>query len=749
MKRIPTGRWPRRFRRGALGGGFVLLTVSVTWLWAHEGHAPLPARGVEADVATGRLSVSRAARDALDVGTLPVEEGAVPETVLAPATLVAPWQAHAYASSRLPGRVVKLHVRPGQHVEAGQLLAEVRSAELEDIQLELLNARNELRLAEKYLNQLRGVAERGASAEQALHEARARQRQAQDALDVSRRRWLALGLGADPLERLLDKGKAGLVPALMVKSPVRGTVVHAHEVVGKVVEPAEHLFEVVEHATVWAQLNVLERDLARVAPGRAVELRLTAYPGEVFRGSVRVVGQRLDPRTHFNAVWAEFANPPGREPRLLPGMSGQAHLAGPAPKGPGTTVAEEALLSDGIDHFVLVEESHGRDASHYQRKNVVVGRRSAGRAEVSAAGLYPGDRVVARGGHELAAFFVPGVLRPGPEALRNLGVRVAPVQAQVVEDVVEIEGAVDLPPGRRAGAAAALAGTLESVRVAPGQAVRAGEVVAEVYSPELLTLQLELLREHRAAELAEDTLARLRQAGDSLPRRQRWEAEARSRAARDRVLNLRRKLALAGLTPAEVAEVLDGKVRGALPVRAPAGGTVVAFLRVLGQAVKAQETLFDIHDLSRPWVVGHAAEGEVGRVRVGQKARVRLSAAPGLVLEGSVVRSARVLDPASRTTAVWVEPAGAGQALRHGQLARLALTVARPPPVLAVPRGAVVRGPEPAVFVRRPDGVFERRAVALGRADDREVEVKGGLEAGEAVAVEGAEALAVAQAAVR
>jgi multidrug efflux pump subunit AcrA (membrane-fusion protein) len=70
--------------------------------------------------------------------------------------------------------------------------------------------------------------------------------------------------------------------------------------------------------------------------------------------------------------------------------------------------------------------------------------------------------------------------------------------------------------------------------------------------------------------------------------------------------------------------------------------------------------------------------------------------------------------------------------------------------VLAVRIGAVVReGPQAFVFVRRPDGAFERRAVSTGRSDDRWVEVKRGLSAGEAVAVTGAAALRTAHAAVR
>src|SRR5438270_13544921 len=123
-------KWP--FTVATVTSLAVLLTAAAAWLWAHEGHKPLPARGVDVgEVAQGRLTVSREAREALGVQTAEVVDRALPATVLAHAALVTPWQRHAFASSRLPGRIVKLHVAPGEVVEAGQVLAEVQSCELE------------------------------------------------------------------------------------------------------------------------------------------------------------------------------------------------------------------------------------------------------------------------------------------------------------------------------------------------------------------------------------------------------------------------------------------------------------------------------------------------------------------------------------------------------------------------------------------------------------------------------------------
>jgi len=746
----PTHHRLRRLTRPAALAVAVLLTVAATWVLAHEGHAPLPTRGAQVDAATGQIILSRDAREALDVQTAEVESRPVTESVLAYAALTSPWQNHAFASSRVGGRVVKLHAQPGQAVAAGQVLAEVESVELESLQLELLNAQNDARLSEKIVTDLEPSAKAGAVAGQSLLDAQTKHRQNQNTLAVAKAKWLSLGLPGSDLGALLLAGEPQH-RTFPVRTLVRGTVIHADLAVGKVVEPLEHLFEVVDLSSVWVRIDVLEQDLHRVEVGQQVEVRLTAYPGDVFRAAVKVKGVALDPRTHLNAVWAELPNPPGGDPRLLPGMSGEARLllAGPAA---ATAVPAGAVVREGAEHYVLVEEAGATGGSEYRRRAVAVGRQAGGWVEVRSGGLYPGDRVVVRGGHELAGLFAQGVLRPSPEAARGIGLEVEPATVRAVEDVAEIDGAGDLPPARRASASSPLPGTVSRVLVDQGQPVKAGDVLAEVVSLDLHALQLDYLRAHLEGELQEDTYGRLKASGDAISRRKVLEQEALLNAGRQQRDTLRRKLRVAGLTDDRIATVLKtGAVVEAVPVRSPIDGVVVGFDRTLGQAVKAEEPLFAVHDLTRPVIQGYVSERDLGRVRVGQRVRVRVSGDPAFLAEGTVARSGRVFGPDSRTLSVWVEldrpPA---QPLRHNQLARLTLVLGQPQPVLAVPRSALVyEGTRAYAFVRQPDGAFERLSVELGRADDRFVEITRGLNPGDPVAIRGTAELQTAYAGIK
>ena len=733
---------------------FVLVTAGAAWVWAHEGHEALPTRGAKTVKGKdGRITgvvLSREARESLGLMTARVEEKRIPRRVLAYAVLVTPWQKHAFAASRLAGRIEKLRVRAGEVVEAGQALADIKSVELENLQLELLTARTEGRLLAQMLSSLIDISGSGSVSDQTLMQGRNKQQQNLDLQEIARSKWASLGLRPDDLERLFRTGKP-VVSSLAVRSPVAGTVTHADLNVGKVIEPTEHLFEVVDLSTVWVKIGVLDRDMQRVNESQEVELTFPAYPSEVFRAKVQVKGPYLDPQTHVNTVWAELTNPPGGEPRFYPGLDGQAELILQTSEK-SIVVPAGAVIHDGVESYVLVEGADTPEGSEYLRVPVVVGNRTEGWAEVLGGDVFPGGYVVTTGSHELAGFFVPGVLRPGPEARRDMGLRVGKAVVGKIESVLHIDGTVDVQPDRRASLSAQLAGTLDWIGVDRGQQVKAGQVIARVISLELQSMQLKLLETHLDLRLVEDTLGRMREARAGLPARLLLETETRRNTLRFQNETLSRKLLALGLSDSQVKSLLDDKrLVESLPVRSPISGRVVRFDKVLGQALKAEEVLFEIHDLGDPLFQGFAAQSDLSGVRLGQKARVRLTADPSFVGEATVIRSGRVFGSDSRVLSVWVQlDTPPTRPLLHNQLARLTLVRGEASSGVAVPLGAVVlEGTRSFVFVRQNDGSFDRRAVETGAADDRRVLVTSGLSAGETIAVAGTAALQTAYASIR
>lgn len=718
----------------------------------HEGHAPLPAKGVEVNLEKGTVLVTREARDALAIQTSEVVLQAGEERILAYARIVAPWQQHALVAAQLPGRIVKLHVQPGELVTAGQPLADLASPELDELQYGLLDAVRAVELSQKLVDHLQTLSTESVAGRQ-LQEASAKHRQNLQTREVARLKLVNLGLSRESLQQLERGGAAALVPALVLTSPIGGRVQHSDLSVGRVVQPTQHLFEVFDLSSVWCRIEILEQDLHRVAAGQQVEIGLTGLPGEKLRGTIGVVEQALDGQTHLGTAWVDLTNPPSGPPRLLPGMFGEAQVILPG-NGPLMTVPASAVARNGAERFVLLQEESTEKASQYIRRNVVVVRDVGGRTQIQSPAVFPGDRIVTVGAHELFNFYVQGVLRVSPEASQNIGLRIEEAGLHTVDDGFPVDGSVELAPNGRDRVSAQVAGRIERILVERGQSIAAGQTVAELSSLELQDLQLQLITSQIELTSLEATLARLNEvpALQGVPQRQLWEAENLVSRERARHAQLRRKLETLGLTPAQIdSAIQSGEIVRSIPLRASIDGVLTGFDAALGQSIAAGETVFEIHDLKRVWIRGYVTEQELSQVMPEMQARIRFSAVPGYVGTAHLIRRGQALDAVNRTQSIWLELDQPPEfPLQHNMLARLRLLVQPSEPVLTVSHESIVREATRAyVFVKGADGRFERRSVQTGRMDDRRVEVVAGLTAGESVAAWGAAELQTAYAAIR
>lgn len=736
--------WDRRVPRVL----FALTLASAGWLLAHEGHAPLPTQGVRVDLKKGELLLTKEAREALAVQTAEIANEVPPESVTAYVTLVPAWQKRGLVANRLAGRIVRLRAQPGQVVEAGEVLAEVESAELEILQLEIVSSQNQLKRSEELLQTMKGSP--GVIAGRTLQDAELQVRQSRNELLVAKAKWAALDL-SEPSGDSTGTRKQATKVTLPVRSPIRGTVVHADLSVGKVVERGEHLFEIVDTSEVWAKIGVLEKDLSRVKAGQGVSIRLGAFADEEFRTAIETVGVEIDPRTHQNYVWAKLSNRADAKHTVLPGMYGQARIYLDKPKE-AKVIPVSALVDDGVDRFVLLETAKASGTSEFQKKSVEVIRRTREFAEVRSSELFSGDRVATQGSHELGGLFVPGVLKLTPEARRSIGLQTEPAVERVVEEVLDVPGQVDLPPESRSVASTPVAGNLTRLHAAPGQRIEQGQLVAEVVSLDFQNLQLETISENLALEMLEVQAKQLATLGGIVTQAQTIEFESKRLAAKARRESLLRRLELLGLMSEELARLLESqKPLAALPVRTVAPGIVLDFDKSLGQTLRADEPILTLHNPKRPWVQGFVAEGEVSRIRVGDAVRVRTVSHPEEVLQGKIARSAQTFGASHRTLSVWVAlDEDAPFPLLHNQVANLSVTLGRKFPALAVPVSALSReGTDQFVFVETSEGAFERRAVRTGAGDDRFVPIVSGLTRGEKVAVKGVIELQTAYASVR
>lgn len=728
--------------------GIVIATAVV---FAHEGHRPLPTRGMEVNPETGRMVLTKSARTTLDVQTVEVGPRDVTPELVAYGSVVAPWDRHALVSSPLSGRIVELLVTPGESVIEGQVLAMLASPELDLLELEIRNAQTSLNLAIKLLNSAEATAQSGSIPEIRLVELKNQVKMNRVAVEIARAKWLGLSLPADDLEAILKSPDEPRPQKLSLRSPIAGVVTHSDLSVGKVINAKEHLFEVLDLSEVWLRIGVLEKDLSRIRVGQTLHLRLTAWPDQTFEARVDALGQLLDPQTHLGTAWATFSNPLPSGPWLLPGMSGEVRVK----LGDSTeklAVPLSAVIRDGAERFVLVEQEQTQVASTYQKQSVALGQRMGEYVEVRSGNLFPGDRVVTQGSHQLGGFFTKGVLKISDETANDIGLELQPVAAMSVADTLTVDGIIDVPPTRRTVASAQLRGAVAGILVDRGQRVHSGQVIAEIVSPEFQSLQLDLLRAHLDVELQQEVMKNLGGARDAVSQRRLWEAEAQLQLAGGLRESLRQRLLTTGLTQEQLKSLEENReLVPTLPLLASIDGVVMDFDKVLGHIVEPDEPVFEIHDLSEVWVQGFVSERDLARVQVGQVVRIRFISDEAEVVTGTVARSSRAIGRDDRTMSVWIEPESSPRfAVQHNMMARLTIETGRMPERLAVPRSAIVReGTRSYVFVRHGDGTFERRLVELGVTDDIAVEILHGLSAGELIAVRGTSALQTGYAALK
>lgn len=256
-----------------------------------------------------------------------------PRGLVLQANVELPTSRQVYVTARVEGRVVQIDVEPSQSVRAGQVLVQLESLPLRNLQLELLQTVTKERLTAEWLDRLEGAT--AGIAKKQLWQLQNELTILRQAKASMRRRLSLLGLTEADLERLqqAEVSPAGLARAIAarvaVRAPADGWIVSFPIVPGQVVRPEDRLLEIHDLSKVWAKGYVFERDAARVRIGQPARLSFAAYPGWTVSGAVVRMGAELDSSERVLPVWIEVDNP---ELRLKQGMLARVVLAEPSPE---------------------------------------------------------------------------------------------------------------------------------------------------------------------------------------------------------------------------------------------------------------------------------------------------------------------------------------------------------------------------------------------------------------------------------
>lgn len=289
------------------------------------------------------------------------------------------------------GRVVEVYADLGQEVKANAPLAILYSSELGLAQSAYLKAKAKLHVAEQAFNRAKFLLQEQVIGEAELQRRQAELLSAQAEGNESHDRLKLLGMNDEEFRRLeRSRQIRSVVP---IVAPFGGRIIGRKLTRGEVVETTENLFVIADLSEVWVLANIPEKDIPFVhsvhaSGGTQVDVRINAYPKEVFKGTITYVGDVLDPVTRTMQLRIELPNQDGR---LKPEMFSTIRLYSES-QPDRLAVPEAALQRDQGRTFVFVQ----RGVNEYEMREVHIGE-SNGTLTSILGGLNEGEPVVTHG----------------------------------------------------------------------------------------------------------------------------------------------------------------------------------------------------------------------------------------------------------------------------------------------------------------------------------------------------------------
>jgi membrane fusion protein, copper/silver efflux system len=370
-------------------------------------------------------------------------------------------------------------------------------------------------------------------------------------------------------------------------------------------------------------------------------------------------------------------------------------LATPAGSGPSTHPAQKQLWTCGM-HPQVIQDHPGLCPICHMR---LVPMRAAGGGAL---------------GHTH--------LTIDPIVVQNMGVLTAPVTRGPLNVTIRAMAMLQVPEPSQHDVTVRIGGYVVHLYAdTPGMHVHKGEVLFDLYSPELQTIEAELM------------IGRRGRVGSSEPP---------SSQPGDIVEAVKLRLELLGIAPQDADAIIAAdRFPQSVPIRSPADGDVVDKTILDGSAVIAGTRVMRIEDHARLWLDCQVYESDLPLINPGQPVLATIPALPGKTFVGKVEFIYPHLDHMARSATVRATLDNAPGVLRPGMYAEAQIVAQPASNAILVPRQAVIdTGARQIAFVADPaaPGHFELRDLRVGLAGDGDqLQVLEGLAVGDQVVISG------------
>ncbi len=275
------------------------------------------------------------------------------------------------------GRVVEIKARLGDTVQKGQLLLEVQSADISGAFSDYQNAVADEALARTQLERAKILYDKGAISQNDLQIAQNTEDKAKVTVENGAQKLRVLGSTTlDHPTSIID-----------IRAPISGIITDQQVTSAAGVQglASPNPFTISDLSYVWVLCDVYENDLANVRLGEKADVRLTAYPGQVFSGLISNIGPVLDPNIRTAKVRLEMRNPGLMRPGMFVTATFHSRLTQKR-----AAVAATAILHLHDRDWVYVPMGQGA----FRRTEVTGGDMLPGGMQEVITGIAPGQQIV-------------------------------------------------------------------------------------------------------------------------------------------------------------------------------------------------------------------------------------------------------------------------------------------------------------------------------------------------------------------
>lgn len=329
-----------------------------------------------------------------------------------------------------------------------------------------------------------------------------------------------------------------------------------------------------------------------------------------------------------------------------------------------------------------------------------------------------------------------------PEQIKAANIQVAKVEIRKETAVLEANGQIVAADDGQARVGVRVPGRITALKASVGQAVKKGQMLAVIESPELGGAKSDYVSAAAAARLARENASREKQLFErKISAEVEWrKAEAEAVRTAAELQAAENRLHALGVGDSELPDRV-AHFTSTFGAHSPIDGVVVERPVTLGEMVNPEKTLFLVMDLTHVWLLVDVFERDIGQVALKQKVKVGVTAYKEEQFDGEVSHIGAIVEPRSRAIKVRIALANTSGRLKPGMFARVSLADTKGDehehlfvPLEAVQRtdkGAIVfvPGDEPGEYVPRP--------VKTGHEAGKSVAIESGLAAGDQVVVSG------------